>query len=124
MGFWEDLTSMFKKGVTVVAQKTDEYTKIGKIKVDIIAIKRDIDKRNTDLGRKVYQIIVDENSSKVATNEEVKAIIEKIKEQNEKLALKKDELETVRKEYAEKTGKPFEDTDVETPVEVNEEAKG
>ena len=122
MGFWDDLSNIFKKGVSVVAQKTDEYTKIGKIKVDIIGIKREVDKRKTDLGNKVYQLIVEENNTRISTNEDVKAIIEKIKELNEKLSQKKEELETVRREYAEKTGKPIEEAEVETPTE--EEAKG
>lgn len=123
MGFWDDLSSFFKKSVSVVAQKTDEYTKIGKIKVDIISVKREIDKQHTALGKKVYQLIVEENNTRVAANEETKEIIAKIKELNEKLTLKKEELETVRQEYAEKTGEPIEEPEVEE-VPVEEEAKG
>ena len=113
MGFWEDFTSMFKKGVSVVAKKTDEYTKIGKIKVDIIAIKREIDKNFTQLGSKVYKLVVEENSTKIASDDEVKVISNSIKELNDKLDAKKQELDTVRQEYAEKTGQPIEDVDVE-----------
>ena len=122
MSFWDDLTTMFKKGVSVVAKKTDEYTKLGKIKVEIIGIKRDIDRNNTELGTKVYQLIVDENNTRIAANDEVKEIIDKIKALNEKLNLKKEELEQVRQEYAEKTGKPVESVDVDVPTE--DEAKG
>lgn len=124
MGFWEDLSNIFKKGVSVVAQKTDEYTKVGKIKVDVIGIKREIDKRHTELGKKVYQLIAEENNTRIATNEEVKVIIEKIKELNEKLAQKKEELETVRQEYTEKTGEPLKEEPVVEPATTEEEAKG
>jgi hypothetical protein len=113
MGFMDDLSNMFKKGVAVVAQKTDEYTRIGKIKVDIIGIKRDLDKRYLELGSKVYQMIVDQNNTKIATNEEVKMSIEQLKDLNNKLEQKRVELDQVREEYATKTGKPYEDT--ETP---------
>lgn len=122
MGFWEDFSAMFKKGVSVVAKKTDEYTKIGKIKVDIISIKREIDKNYTQLGNKVYQLMVLENNSKIASNEEIKVIADAIKALNEKLDQKKEELETVRQEYAEKTGQPIEDVDVEEIPD--DEAKG
>jgi len=122
MGFWDDLSSFFKKSVSVVAQKTDEYTKIGKIKVDIIGIKREIDKKHTSLGSKVYQLIAEENNTRVATNDEVKETIDIVKGLNEKLVQKKEELETVRREYAEKTGKQIDESEVEAPVE--EEAKG
>jgi len=121
MGFWDDLTNLLKKGISTVAKKTDEYTKIGKIKVDIIGIKRDIDKKFNELGGKTYQLIVEENNSKVAANEEVKAIIETVKQLNQQLQEKKDELDRVREEYAKETGKKPEDID----VTVDEgEAKG
>ena len=125
MGFWDDFQKYFKKGVTVVAQKTDEYTKIGKIKVDIISIKREVDKRKAELGSKVYQLIVDEKNSKISTNEDVKVIIDKVKELNARLNQKKNELETVRQEYTEQTGQPVAEDVVEPVVEeVKEEAKG
>jgi len=118
MSFWDDLLSLFKKGVSTVAKKTDEYTKIGKIKVDIIGIKRDIDKKLNELGGKTYQLIVEENNTKVASNEEIKAIIDNVKDQYRKLDDKKDELQRVREEYARETGQEPEDID----VTVDEEA--
>ena len=113
MSFWEDLSRVFKKSVSVVAKKTDEYTKIGKIKVDIIGIKRDIDKQFNSLGANVYRLIVEESNTRVASNEEVKKILEKTKELNKTLTEKKEELEKVREQYAEETGQKVEDIDVE-----------
>ncbi|OQX95051.1 hypothetical protein B6I21_07435 [candidate division KSB1 bacterium 4572_119] len=120
MSFWEDFTKMFKKGVTVVAKKTDEYTKIGKIKVDIIGIKRDIDKQFTQLGGKVYQLIAEENDTKIASNEDVKEIVNKVKELSGNLADKKEELERVREEYGES------DDDIQDVAaeEIEDEPKG
>ena len=113
MSFWEDVTKMFKKGVSVVAKKTDEYTKIGKIKVDIIGIKRDIDKQFHEIGGKVYHLIVDENNTRVASNDDVKKLIEKVQDLNNKLEQKKDELEKVREEYAKQTGQDIQDVEAE-----------
>ncbi len=130
MGFWDDFQRIFKKSVTVVAQKTDEYTKIGKIKVDIIAIKRDIDKRYNQLGNKVYDMLAVEKNSKVSTNEDVKTIVQTINELNKKLEQKKVELEEVRKEYGvseeeSATEEPVTDVEVEeVKEEATEEAKG
>jgi phenylalanyl-tRNA synthetase alpha subunit len=121
MSFWDDLVNMFKKGVSTVAKKTDEYTKIGKIKVDIIGIKRDIDKKFNELGGKTFQLIAEEGNTKVAVNEEVKTIIESIKALNVNLDQKKEELVKVREEYARDTGKRPEEID----TDVDEgEAKG
>jgi len=121
MSFWDDLVNMFKKGVSKVAKKTDEYTKIGKLKVDIIGIKRDIDKKFNELGGKTFQLIVEEGNTKVASNDEVKAIIESVKGLNDSLDQKKDELAMVREEYARETGKSPDDID----TDIDEgEAKG
>lgn len=120
MGFWDSLLNTFKKGVSTVAKKTDEYTKIGKIKVDIIGLKRDLDKQRTELGSRVYQLIAEENSTKIAADAEVQELINKIKDLNERIDQKREELERVREEYAEKTGKPIDEAD----VEPEQEAKG
>lgn len=112
MSFWDDLVNFFKKGVSTVAKKTDEYTKIGKIKVDIIGIKREVDKKLSDLGGRTYQLIVEENNTKIASNEDVKTILDNIKDLNQKLDDKKDELQQVREEYARETGQRPEDIDV------------
>ena len=62
-----------------------------------------------------------EKNKGTSANDEVKTIIETIKDLNKKLEAKKDELEQVREEYARETGKPAEDID----VTVDEtEAKG
>lgn len=123
MGFLDDVAKLFKRGITVVAKKTDEYTKIGKIKVDIIGIKRDIEKKFTELGGRTYQLIAEQSNTKIATNEEIKTIIDTIKELNEKLRLKKDELDQVRAEY----GQGQEDIEDITAEEITKDdgkAKG
>ena len=119
MPFLDDLTKLFKKGITVVARKTDEYTKIGKIKVEIIGIKRDIEKRFSELGGRTFQLIAEEGNTKIATNDEVKSIIEAIKQLNEKLGLKKEELDRVRAEY----GQQPEDIEDITAEEVSDDGK-
>lgn len=123
MAFFDDVAKLFKRGITVVARKTDEYTKIGKIKVEIIGIKRDVEKKFGELGGRTFQLIVEEGNSKIAANDEVKSIIEAIKELNEKLSIKKAELDKVRAEY----GQPPEDIEDITAEEIPQDdsnAKG
>jgi len=123
MGFLDDVAKLFKRGITVVAKKTDEYTKIGKIKVDLIGIKRDIEKKFTELGGRTYQLIAEQSNTKIATNEEIKTIIDTIKELNEKLRLKKDELDQVRAEYGQEHV-DIEDITAEEITKDNGKAKG
>jgi hypothetical protein len=121
MGFWDDFQTVFKKGVTVVAQKTDEYTKIGRIKVDIIALKRDMDKRTNELGNRVYQMLAVDGNSKISTDDTIKAMVQIISDLRQKLDEKSVELEAVRKEYGAPT-----DGSMDNPVtnETEPEVKG
>ena len=56
---WDDIARTIRDGVGTVVEKTEELTKIGKIKVDIINIKRNVDKNFSELGGKVYHLIVE-----------------------------------------------------------------
>ncbi len=96
--FDEVLTSV-KDGLNKLAQKTDQLTQIGRIKLDIISIKRDIEKQFTDLGGRVYQLYRDKHED-VLDDEQVKEYIQQIEELETRLEAKKEELEKVQKREA------------------------
>ncbi len=99
---WEDIKKTVKEGFSTAAEKTEEYTKIGKLKVDILNIKRNIDKTFTDLGRDVYSLMKGAKKSDVTKNEKVTNHISQIDELKAKLKAKEAEIDTVRKESASK----------------------
>ncbi|MFQ5710088.1 MAG: hypothetical protein ACE5HO_21755, partial [bacterium] len=76
---WEDITKTIREGVDTVVEKTEELTKIGRIKVDILNIKRKIEKQFTELGGKVYTLIVEENNKKIAADAGVEEIVDRIR---------------------------------------------
>jgi hypothetical protein len=94
---WDDIAKTIKEGVDTVVEKTEELTKIGKIKVDILNIKRNIEKNFTELGGRVYHVVVEEKKTQVAGDKEVKDIIESIKLLERELQRKKEELDNIRK---------------------------
>lgn len=100
---WEDIKKTVKEGVSVAAEKTEEYTKIGKIKVDILNIKRNIDKLYEDLGKEVYRLLSSGKKSDVAGNPKVEALFGKLKAQLAALKKKESEIEHVKDDVAEKT---------------------
>jgi len=93
---WDDIAKNIREGFDTVVEKTEELTKIGKIKVDIINVKRNIEKNFSELGGRVYHIIVEENSTKIAGDQEVKELIECVKILEKELAIKNEELESVK----------------------------
>jgi len=99
--FWEDVKSYVKQGATVVAEKTEELSKMGKIKIDIMGIERNLQKALSELGGQVYHLVTADENIKIVDDEKVKEIIARIKGFEEQLEVKKQELEEVGKEKQE-----------------------
>lgn len=93
---WEDMTKTLREGVDTLVEKTDELTKIGRIKVDLLNLKRRIEKNFTELGGRVYHLIAEEKDNKIASHPEVKAIIDRIKRLEGELNAREQELEHVK----------------------------
>ena len=93
---WGDIKKTIREGVDTVVEKTEEQTKIGRIKVDILNIKRNVEKNFTELGGKVYHMIVDEKKTQISNNKEVKEIVDCIRLLEKELDQKNVELEQVK----------------------------
>ena len=115
----DELAKNIRTGISSVAAKTEELTKIGKIKVEILGIKRNIEKNFTELGGKVYHLLVEEKDSQVASNAEVKKIIDQIKDLEKQLRTKNQELEQVKvKATAAESKKPKTTKEKATPTQA------
>ncbi len=98
---WEDIQKTIREGMTTIAEKTEELTKIGRAKVEILNIKRQIERRFTELGGKVYHLIAEEGSARVASNSEVKDLIAAIKQLEKQLEDKRKEIEDLSRRKTE-----------------------
>ena len=92
------LLDSIRDGLELVVDKTEEYTKIGKLKVDIFTTKRNIEKQFTELGGRVYDLINLEKTDSVQDDEEVKKIIDELKELEAQLVEKEANIKTVKEE--------------------------
>ena len=93
---WDDIAKTIREGVGTVVEKTEELTKIGKIKIDILNIKRNIEKNFSELGGRVYQLIAKEKETEISTDKEAREVIECIKILEKELDDKKSELAKVK----------------------------
>jgi len=100
--FWEKtmsaLLDSIRDGLELVVDKTEEYGKIGKLKVDIFGIKRNIEKQFTELGGRVYELMTTKSTTKIAEDEEVKKAIETVKGLEVQLKDKELEIDKVKTE--------------------------
>lgn len=99
--FFDDVLKTVKDGLDKLVDKTDQLTTIGRIKLDIMSVKRDIEKKFTDLGGRVYQLAVEQNEKEVLADGEVQNHFEKIKELQRRLTEKEKELEKAKQEAPE-----------------------
>ncbi len=93
---WDDIAKTIREGVDTVVEKTGELTKIGKIKIDILNIKRNVEKNFSELGGRVYHLSTKEKKTAISTDKEANEIIECIKILEKELDDKKSALEKVK----------------------------
>jgi GTPase involved in cell partitioning and DNA repair len=126
---FDDITKGIKEGITVVADKTDELTKIGRLKVEILSVKRNIEKKFTELGGRVYHVITVDKVADIDKDEEVKRMVAELGDLEQKLNEKNAEIENVketkeaeRKEREEAKKREKEEAQKEEPEVVEVEA--
>lgn len=99
------------------ADKAEEVTRLGKVKLDIFQIKRDIEKQFSELGGTVYQLLKKGQAKEIETNARVQVSIEKVDQLEKKLKEKEKryrEIQAAEKEAKKKQAAP---TPEQPPVE-------
>jgi len=98
--FWQDLKSTVKKTVDVAVEKTDEYTKIGKIKVEILSLEKKTDKAFRELGETAYAMLKKSSTAAVGGNPEIQKLAGTIDGLKKSIKSKESEVEKIKKEAA------------------------
>ena len=94
--FKEAGDSILKYG-EIVINKTEEYTKIAKLKLEIKQLEGEIEKCHIRAGRLAASEHQKGQPTFDLTQNEIKEIVEKIDSLNEKIEMKKREIESVKK---------------------------
>jgi hypothetical protein len=99
---WDDIKKTVKAGFSVAADKTEEIAKIGRVKVEVLNLKKNINQAYEDLGREVHQSHGKEKSSPLAKDNRVKELFNKIEGYQKTLEEKETEIEMIKKDAAKK----------------------
>ena len=106
---WEKIKKSVMDGVTTAAEKTEEYTKMGKIKLDVLSVKHKISRSFAELGGLIYDAIREDKGEEALSSDDVKTILDRLNELDEELARKENILEDMtKKEKDDKTSEPAE----------------
>jgi hypothetical protein len=76
---WEKIKKGLKDGATLSMEKIEEYTKIGKLKVEELAAKRKITRNFIDIGERVFDLAEGQKEATIAGDLAVKTSIENVK---------------------------------------------
>ena len=109
---WEKIKKSLKDGAALSMEKIEEYTKLGKLKVEEMAAKRKIERNFVDIGERVFDMLEEGKGSDVADDLTIKKAFENITALREEIA----ELDRNMKEVSENAKKAKEETDDEEEV--------
>jgi hypothetical protein len=99
---WEKIKKGLKDGATLSIEKIEEYTKLGKLKVEELAAKRKIERNFMDMGERTFDLIEAGKDGKDITDDlVVKKAIENVKSLRDELV----EIEKKMKDVTESTRK-------------------
>jgi hypothetical protein len=113
---WEKIKKNFKDGAALSIEKIEEYSKIGKLKIEEFAAKKKIERNCIDIGERVFDLVESHGqgkSSEIAEDLLVKKAIENIRQLNEELALIEKKSKTISEEAKKSRTKPADVNDIE-----------
>ena len=94
---WDKIRQSVVEGMSTAAEKTEELTRLGKAKLDVLAIKRKISKQFTELGGLAYEASKDKKPQEAFKTPEVTVIIDTITVLEAELAEKEAQFEDLKK---------------------------
>ena len=92
-----DIRDGLRDGIDLVVKKTGELTKMGKLNIELIGIRREIEELFSELGGRTFEIITKELANDIASDSEVMQLVKKLQELEAKLQDKKTEVNQVKK---------------------------
>ncbi len=112
---WEVYRQKVSEAFAKLADTTQRFTKIGKIRMDILSLKKEIEHQQILLGQRVYQLVKEGQAEQIAGDEVIQDHVSRIDELNEQVAAKEAEIEELRKAK--------EEVSAEAPAEAAESAE-
>jgi len=113
-----------KQFTKVAADKAEELTRTGKIRLDILQINRDIERHFSDLGGKVYHLNKNEALDSLSEDTEIQAVIDKVAVLEEKKAALEEKMKEAKQAETSTAESSMDESpaDAETETELDSEA--
>ncbi len=93
---WEEVRGSIHEFFSAAAEKTDEFIKVGKRRLSIAEIKRNITAQYAELGGRVYHLIRQGEAASIGADPEVESLVSTIHRLEDDLKAKEMEIEEIR----------------------------
>ncbi len=95
---WSKVKKNLVEWYEMAYDKTDEMARIGKKKVEITGLNRSIEKHFSEMGGRVYDLIVEQGhrGNRTADDDVVQRFVAEVKELESRLRRKEEEIETIK----------------------------
>ncbi len=100
--FWTKMKSGIKDGAVFSANKIEQYSKIGKLKVDQFTVKKKIETVQNDLGVRLYDLVKSGKGNSAGDDIAVISFVDKIDAFDAEIKAMDLEIERIRIETQEK----------------------
>jgi hypothetical protein len=82
---WEKIKKSVREGAALSIEKIEEYSKIGKLKVEEYATKKKIERNYVDIGERVFELVQSRKDSDAVNDTIVKKAISNIESLKDEL---------------------------------------
>ena len=82
---WNKLKKGITDGYHTLSDRTEEMTKIGRLKLEIVAVKRDIEKAFIELGGRIYHALEGKEENDILSNQDVIKLVKDISAKEKKI---------------------------------------
>jgi len=93
---WNKIKKSVSVGYQNLTEKTNEMTQIGRLKIEMIAVKRDIEKAFIELGGQVYHNLKRKPKDDLRSDQRIKNLVKDIESLELKLKTLENKIEQVR----------------------------
>lgn len=96
--FWDDVKNAIVDGYVYAADKAEELTQIGRAKVEILRLNREIARAMSEIGGTTFELFDEGREDSIAGDERIRKAVEDIRIARRGIADHEREIERIRAE--------------------------
>jgi len=98
MSLWEKIKKGLLDGLQAATDMTTEYTRIGRIKIDVLGLEKEIEEKLIELGGRVYHNATEKNIFTIESDNEIQQLLAEVRKLEDELKTYEEELKRIRED--------------------------